>query len=415
MIVGGGAAGFFAAIASANAAPSREVIVLERGPEALAKVRISGGGRCNVTHACFDPRRLVESYPRGRRELLGAFHRFQPRDTVQWFEDRGVALKTESDGRIFPVSDSSDTIVRCLLDEARHAGVILRLRTSVDDVKQCEDGTYRVVVGDGSTIACDRLLIAAGGCRSAAVLRLIEAAGHTLEPPVPSLFAFDVATTWVGDLAGVALEDVEATAGTHRERGALLFTHQGLSGPAILRLSAAGARDFHRARYHFDLRIRWLPEWSEEQIRAELAARRESMPKRLVVNATIAPIPARLWERLVAASGIDSTLRWHDLSRAAERRLARTLTATTLPVSGKSLNKEEFVTCGGVRLGEVDWRTMESRRRPGLHFAGEVLDVDGFTGGFNFQSAWTTGWIAGMAMADTPAPAVSGTSRTRTR
>lgn len=408
VVVGGGAAGVFAAITAAEAATDCDVLVLERGPELLAKVRISGGGRCNVTHACFDPSRLVESYPRGARELLGPFHRFQPRDTIRWFESRGVRLKTESDGRVFPLSDSASTIVDCLLRAAEEAGVRCRTRLGVDSA-EARDGGFELALGDGSRIACDKLLVATGGCRSRASRDLVEALGHFLEPPVPSLFSFHVAAPWLQRLAGVTLVEVEiGLSGTKwRERGPLLVTHQGVSGPAVLRLSARAARLLAARDYRFDLRVHWLPTRREERIRAVLRERRKTMPKRQVSTSPISPLPARLWAALTATAGVDPERRWHALSRVEERDLAGVLCATVLTVSGKTLNKDEFVTCGGVQLGDVSFKTMESRLRPGLHFAGEVLDVDGLTGGFNFQAAWTTGWIAGRAMAGAPAQAPS--------
>lgn len=401
VVVGGGAAGLFAAIACAEAAPEQRIVVLEKGPEFLAKVRISGGGRCNVTHACFEPRELAERYPRGGRALIGPFQRFQPRDTVDWFAARGVRLKTELDGRMFPVTDSSLTIVECLLAAARQAGVELRSNTGVAEIVRGADGRFALSLPRGETLVCDQLLLATGGCRAPAAGRLAETLGHTLVPPVPSLFAFNLDLPWLRGLAGIAVEDVEAAVpGTSlRERGPLLITHWGVSGPAILRLSAWGARTLQERDYCFPLQIDWAPTHNAEAWTAEFATRRRDNGARCVVNTPSAGLPARLWERLVLAAGIASEQRWAGLSRAGQQQLVRQLTRTEFPVVGKSLNRDEFVTCGGVRLGEVDFRTMASRRCPGLYFAGELLDLDGLTGGFNFQAAWTTGWIAGHALA----------------
>ncbi|HEY8899525.1 MAG TPA: NAD(P)/FAD-dependent oxidoreductase [Chthoniobacterales bacterium] len=400
VIVGGGAAGFFAAIACAGADPSREVVLLESGRYLLTKVRISGGGRCNVTHACFEPRELAARYPRGGRALIGAFHRFQARDTVEWFESRGVRLKTEADGRMFPASNFSASIVDCLLERAEAAGVEVRTSMGVNAARRADDG-FLLELSDGSELACGKLLIATGGCRTPAAARWVEALGHTLEPPVPSLFTFHVETPWLRALPGIATEVEAEVPGTKlRERGPLLVTHWGVSGPAILRLSAWGARTLHDRDYRFSLRVNWLPGRTAESVREELRARRDSQPGKTVTNSPIAPLPARLWESIVAEAGIGADVRWATLSRAAMLALADLLTRTELPVNGKSLNKDEFVTCGGVRLPEVDFKTMESRIVPGLYFAGEVLDIDGVTGGFNFQAAWTTGWIAGHAMAE---------------
>ncbi len=401
VVAGGGAAGVFAAIACAEAMAGGEVTVVERGASLLAKVRISGGGRCNVTRACFDARELARGYPRGGRALLGPFGVFQPSDTVAWFEARGVPLKAEPDGRIFPVSDSSETVVDCLLRGAAAAGVRLRSGRGVEAVARRPGGGFELTLGRGERLVCDRLLLATGGCRTAAAGDLAVTLGHTLEPPVPSLFAFRVETPWVRELAGVSVETVEVSvpAAGVREIGALLLTHQGLSGPAVLRASAWGARALHGLDYRFPLRLNWLPGLSEDKIAAECDRRRLDQPARMVVNSPFAPLTARLWERLVLASGIERGTRWAALARAGQQRLVRQLRRTELPVIGKSMNKDEFVTCGGVRLGEIGFKTMESRICPGLFLAGELLDIDGITGGFNFQAAWTTGMIAGRAMA----------------
>jgi predicted Rossmann fold flavoprotein len=402
IVVGGGAAGVFAAITCAENAPGTKVTVLEKGPRLLAKVRISGGGRCNVTHHCFDPGELASRFPRGGRELIGSFQRFQARDTVEWFESRGAKLKVESDGRMFPITDSSETVIECLLRSAAAAGVTLVTNCGVENVNKNNDGTFRLKTSRQEQLIADQLLLATGGCRTPVLGQLAISLGHTLEAPVPSLFTFHIETEWLRQLAGVSVESVEASvleAGL-RENGPLLITHWGLSGPAILRLSAWGARKLADLNYRFPLRINWLPWLKPEGITAELESRRRRQAARLVVNATLAPLTARLWEALVQAAGIPRETRWAELSRSAQHRLVQQLTQAEFQVSGKSLNKEEFVTCGGVRLKEIDFRTMQSRICPRLYFAGELLDIDGITGGFNFQAAWTTGWIAGKAMAD---------------
>jgi predicted Rossmann fold flavoprotein len=401
VIAGGGAAGVFAAIACAEAAPGLEICVFEKGPELLAKVRISGGGRCNVTHACFEPREFARRFPRGERALIGAFQKFQAADTVEWFESRGVKLKTERDGRMFPVTDSSHTIMDCLLGRARAAGVKCTVGCGVETATRRSEGGFSLQLTDGESIECDWLLLATGGCRAPALGRLAASFGHQLEPPVPSLFTFNIEIPWLRELAGVSVELVEASvpgAGL-RERGPLLVTHWGLSGPVILRLSAWGARELHSMNYEFPLRLNWFPELNEPAIVTALQSRRAAQPARSVANSPLAPLPARLWEKLVLAAGIPAGKRWADLSRADQHRLILQLSQTEFSVTGKSLNKDEFVTCGGVRLGEVDFKTMQSRLCPGLYFAGELLDIDGITGGFNFQAAWTTGWIAGHALA----------------
>ena len=402
VIAGGGAAGFFAAIACAREAPDAEVVVLEKSSQFLSKVRISGGGRCNVTHACFDPRELTARYPRGERPLRAPFQQFQAADTVEWFESRGVRLKTESDGRMFPVTDSSQTIIDCLLREARNAGVVLTANRGLQSVARREGGGFLLGLADGAEEECDRLLLATGGCRALAWGGLAASLGHTIEPPVPSLFTFQIELSWLRELAGIAVEEVEAwVPGTKlRERGAVLVTHWGLSGPAILRLSAWGARELHERDYHFTVQLNWLPDWSAEKLGAEFQLRRESQPAKFVVNTTVGKLPARLWKQLVIQAGLAPETRWAALSRSAQHQLIQQLQRTELPVTEKSLNKDEFVTCGGVKLSEVDFKTMQSKICPGLYFAGELLDIDGITGGFNFQSAWTTGWIAGRAMAE---------------
>ncbi len=401
IVVGGGAAGFFAAITCAETRPGTEITVLEKGPQFLAKVKISGGGRCNVTHACFDARELAGHYPRGSRELIGPFQRFQPRDTIAWFAERGVELYTQPDGCLFPVSDSSQTIIDCFLQAAQQAGIKLRPRSEVAHITRRPQGGFTVTLNSGETLECDRLLLATGGCRAAAMGQLAAALGHTLEEPVPSLFTFEIATPWLRELAGIVVDDVEATVASAklRERGILLATHWGASGPVILRLSAWGARALHDLNYRFPLCLNWLPQLSPEGVRAELEARRTGQGAKLVANTPISPLSARLWEQLVLAAGIARETRWSSFVRGAQHRLIEQLTRTELPVTGRSLNKDEFVTCGGVRLSEVNFKTMESRVCPGLHFAGELLDIDGITGGFNFQAAWTTGWLAGRAMA----------------
>ena len=399
-IIGGGAAGFFAAIACVRANPANEVSIYERGSEFLTKVRISGGGRCNVTHACFDPRTMSERYPRGERALISPLHRFSPGDTVAWFEERGVRLKTEEDGRMFPVTDSSQTIIDCLVNEARAAGVRLFSRKGIETVARVANG-FELHFATGETTICDRLLLSTGGTRSVSGERIARALGHTLLPAVPSLFSFHVDAPWLRLLPGVSVQNVEASVPVSglREQGALLITHQGVSGPAILRLSAWGARILHGMDYEFVLRINWVPHLNEEEIRAQLQSFRQSNPNRHVMNSPLASLPARLWEQLALAAGIDRDTRWTTLSRSNVNALAHLLARTELQVNGKSLNKEEFVTCGGVDLREVNFKTMESRITPRLYFAGELLDIDGITGGFNFQAAWTTGWIAGHSMA----------------
>jgi predicted Rossmann fold flavoprotein len=420
VIAGGGAAGFFAAITCAEADPAGEVILLEASRALLAKVKISGGGRCNVTHACFDPRELVKRYPRGSRELLGAFHRWQPRDTVVWFADRGIELKTESDGRMFPTTDDSQTIIDCLQRAAQKARVEIRTRCGLTSVMWAgsahpaadhspsnpqDEGNppaFTLTLSTGEILTCDRLLLATGGPKVSSSPSLASQLGHTVEPPVPSLFTFNVTDPRLRDLAGLSVADATASVRDSklRETGPLLITHWCDRRPAILKLSAWGARELHARDYRFTLLVNWLGAKTLDHVRADLAAARLAYPRRQVATASpFAPLPQRLWERLVVAAGLPTDAIWTGISNDKLTALATQLTAAEFTVTGKSTNKDEFVTCGGVRLSEVDFKTMQSRLVPDLHFAGEALDIDGVTGGFNFQAAWTTGRLAGLAMA----------------
>ncbi|AKC84179.1 flavoprotein [Verrucomicrobia bacterium IMCC26134] len=430
LIVGGGAAGFFAAITAAEAAPEARVCLYEATAHPLAKVRISGGGRCNVTHACLEPRELVKRYPRGSRELLGPFTRFGPRDTIAWFAERGVTLKTEADGRMFPDTDDSATIVDCLRHAAEEAGVkiftsmgvrgIAAATTSsqsmVDEtpaaagaeVPAAESGKtapgcpgFDVTFTDDSVSHFDRVLLATGGNKSSIGLTIAEAFGHGIEPPVASLFTFHIDDPRLRGLEGVAVPGASTSVpGTKlAETGPLLVTHWGLSGPAILKLSAWGARELAACDYRFPLRISWTGGTQTEAFDA-LTYWRNAHPRKQLVNTNPFVMPSRLWERFIAAvPGLSPESQWAGISKDNLQKLAAQAAAADFTVEGKSLNKDEFVTCGGVRLREVDFKTMESRLQPGLHFAGELLDIDGITGGFNFQAAWTTGWLAGQALA----------------
>lgn len=420
VVIGGGAAGFFGAITCAEALQGRgSVTILERGSNVLQKVKISGGGRCNVTHACFEPKELAKRYPRGGPALIGAFHRFQAADTVKWFEARGVVLKTEADGRMFPTTDQSQTIINCLTTVARDAGVELRTGCGVERVERRAEGGFRLWLGAGGFqppagdaalrsggwkppapgLECDVLLLATGGTKAGD--SLAASLGHAIEPPVPSLFTFHIADKRLEGLSGLAVERATVSAvGTKlKETGPVLITHWGLSGPGILRLSAWGARELAACDYKFALRVNWLPDHNFESVIALAQAQRGLTGAKRVQNAPLAGLPSRLWERLVATAGIAPQTQWAGLNKAQTQTLARLLVESEFTVTGKSMNKEEFVTCGGVRLAEVDFKTMASRVCPGLYFAGELLDIDGITGGFNFQAAWTTGWLAGNAMA----------------
>jgi predicted Rossmann fold flavoprotein len=403
-VVGGGAAGFFGAIAAAEANPHSQVTLYEAGPEPLAKVRISGGGRCNVTHHCFEADQLVQRYPRGGKALRGAFSRFQPRDTVAWFSSRGVALKTEADGRMFPVSDDSATIVECLMGAARQAGVKVHTRSPIVGIEKLDTGFELQLRAREGYVACDRLLLATGS--SPIGHRIAQSLGHCLEPTVPSLFTFNIADSHLHQLSGVAVElaTVQLKAKDSKkplmQTGPLLITHWGLSGPAVLKLSAWGARHLHSQRYQGQLTVNWLAISDQMQVQSQLQQAKAQTPKRLMT--TYSPFPTlskRLWQYLLNRAEIDTALTWANFSKKQLNRLLQELTQGNYKIAGKGSFKDEFVTCGGVRLKEVSFKTMESKQCAGLYLAGEILDIDGITGGFNFQSAWTTGWLAGQAIA----------------
>ncbi len=416
-MVGGGAAGFFSAITCAKMYPQARVTLLEAGRQLLAKVRISGGGRCNATHACFDPAILVQNYPRGGKALRGAFTRFQPRDTVEWFASHSVTLKTEADGRMFPVTDDSATIVNCLIRAAEDAGVQIRTGDAVVSVKQLTSDIgegphssasltdrgdtaprFEIELKSGEQLKCDRLLLATGSNPSG--FKWAKDLGHTIEPPVPSLFTFNIYDSRIQDLAGVSVANakVKLPGAKLEQTGPLLITHWGVSGPAVLKLSAWGARFLHDRHYRTPVLINWLPQYNPEVLRQQLLGVKSQLSHRLVVSSCPFPIPRRLWERLTSAIGIDEPKRWADISNKTLDKLLQELVQGEYQITGKGAFKEEFVTCGGVNLKEVDFKTMESRRCRGLYFAGEILDIDGVTGGFNFQSAWTTAWLAGNAI-----------------
>jgi predicted Rossmann fold flavoprotein len=331
---------------------------------------------------------------------LSPFQKFSARETVAWFAARGVALKTESDGRMFPVTDSSETIIECLLNAATKAGVKMKLNRSVIAATKLGDGTFQLKLADGSDLSCDRLLLATGGCRAAVAGQLAVSLGHSLVPPVPSLFTFQIETEWLRAAAGISLPSaaLSVPSANLRQRGPLMITHWGLSGPSVLVLSAWGARALHDLNYHFPLVVNWVPDLNPEQLQLEIDVLRRRNGAKLVVNTSIASLTARLWEHLVLAAGISRETRWSAFTRVQLQALVRQLNHTEFNVVGKSLNKDEFVTCGGVKLAEVDFKTMQSKLCPGLFFAGELLDIDGVTGGFNFQAAWTTGYLAGTSM-----------------
>lgn len=398
VVIGGGAAGFWGAIACAEAHPQARVTILEASGQLLSKVRISGGGRCNVTHACFEPTQLVGNYPRGSKALRGAFSRFQPQDTVRWFQSHGVSLKTEADGRMFPKTNDSETIIACLQRTAKTLGIQVRTGVSVTHIHH--EAQFTIQCKSGEKLRCDRILLATGSHPLG--YRLAQQLGHTLVSPVPSLFTFKIKDARLQDLAGIAVAPVQLrlTVGDQKfdQRGPLLVTHWGLSGPAVLKLSAWGARAFHQSRYQGELTVNWVPHHSYEDLRQLLGKTRTAVAKRAIANHCPVKLPQRLWQKLITAAGIAPQQRWANVSKQQLRSLLQELTQGKFQILGKGVFKDEFVTCGGVDLKQINFKTMESRCCPGLHFAGEVIDIDGITGGFNFQNAWTTAWLAAQAI-----------------
>lgn len=400
IVIGGGAAGFFCAVNAAQKDPGLQVIILEKTSKLLSKVRISGGGRCNVTHSCFSISDMVKRYPRGASFLKKAFHHFFTTDTIAWFKEKGVLLKTEDDGRMFPVSNTSQTIVECLMKEANKYGVEIMMNAEVQQISR-EGETFSISIAGNRTITADKICIASGGYPKAAQFDWLKRMGHTIEEPVPSLFTFNMPGNSITALMGVSTghATVKIMGTKLAEEGPLLITHWGMSGPAVLKLSAWGARELQSRNYVFTIMVNWLPAFNENTFREKVQQLRFDIATQKIVNRNPFGLPARLWEYLLQQSGIDDNWRWADLPAKEQNRLVKNVCTQEFRVSGKTTFKEEFVTAGGIQLGEVDVNTMQSRLVPGLYFAGEVLNIDGVTGGFNFQNAWTTGWIAANAIA----------------
>jgi predicted Rossmann fold flavoprotein len=404
-IVGGGPAGYFAALAAAAINNDLRITIFEATRFPLDKVRISGGGRCNVTHHCFDIAELVKNYPRGNKELRGSFNRFQPRDTVAWFAEHRVKLKTEEDGRMFPVTDRSSTIVDCLVSACARAGIRVQLAARVKSINAVSDGNiseFELELKGDEQKKFDRVLLATGGNPQGH--KLAAALGHTIVPSVPSLFTFNVTDSRLQGLAGISFPDASLRLQVGKkqrleQRGALLITHWGLSGPAVLKLSAWGARLLHENEYRAELTVNLLPDLKSEQVYETLTSFKEEHGRKLMSSGGAFTIPKRYWSRIAEQIGLSESDTWANVTKKTLAALVSELIDAKFSVSGKGVFKEEFVTCGGVSLREVDFDTMQSRVCPGLYFAGEILDIDGITGGFNFQSAWTTGWIAGSKMA----------------
>lgn len=399
-MIGGGAAGFFCAVNAARMNPLLKVTIVEKSNKLLSKVKVSGGGRCNVTHACFDIGKMSRQYPRGQNFVKKTFHQFFTTDIIQWFEERGVKLKTEQDGRMFPVTDSSQTIIDCLIREANKYGVEIMMNVEVRSLKSEARG-FKLQLSDLRILASDFICIASGGYPKTQMFDWLRQLGHTIEEPVPSLFTFNMPGHSITKLMGVSVENVKVKiAGTAlAEQGPLLITHWGLSGPVILRLSAWGARELKERNWEFVISINWLPDFNEQQLREEFKRMRSETASQKMIGKNPFGLPARLWEFLAIQSGIKPGWRWADLPSAEQNRGIKNLCSYECVIKGKTTFKEEFVTAGGIKLSEVDANTMVSKKVPGLFFAGEVLDVDGITGGFNFQHAWTSGWVAAKTIA----------------
>ena len=401
LVAGGGAAGFFCAINAARLNPDLKVILVEKTGKLLSKVKISGGGRCNVTHACFSIPDMIKKYPRGSHFVKKTFHQFFTTDTIQWFEERAVRLKTEDDGRMFPVSNTSQSIIDCLLEEAKKYRVEIRLHHEIRNIEYLNEPVSFVVhFNNDLTLPADFICLASGGYPKSSMFEWITKTGHSIEEPVPSLFTFNMPGNSITSLMGVSVPDaqVKISSETLKERGPLLITHWGMSGPAILKLSAWGARILKEKEYRFEIRVNWMADKTDQILRDEIQLIRESTGGKKIKQKNPWDLPQRLWEWMLEQSGIGD-IHWADLSTILQNKLIQSLTAQAFQVEGKTTFKEEFVTAGGVRLAEVNHHTMESKIRPGLFFAGELLDVDGITGGFNFQHAWSSGFIAGKSIA----------------
>jgi predicted Rossmann fold flavoprotein len=409
VVIGGGAAGFFCAVNAARINPSLKVTIVEKTGKLLSKVKVSGGGRCNVTHACFEIPALIKKYPRGTNFLKKTFHQFNTSHCIKWFEERGVKLKTEADGRMFSITDSSQTIIDCLMQEANKYGVEIMMNVEVKGIEirnsnpeiQREEKKFKVLLSDLEFINSDFVLVACGGYPKSSMFNWLKEPGHSIEDPVPSLFTFNMPSNPITELMGVVVENtsVKIVGSKLSEEGPLLITHWGMSGPVILKLSAWGARELANNNYHFNIIVNWAPQYNEQILREEWQQIRNTHSAQKISNRNPFALPNRLWVYLLNECGIKEGIRWADLAGKEQNKLIKNLTAHEFKVKGKTTFKEEFVTCGGIKLSEVDSNTMQSKVVPNLYFAGEILDVDGITGGFNFQHAWTSGWIAAQAIA----------------
>lgn len=400
VVIGGGAAGFFCAVNAARFNPNLRVTIVEKGGKLLSKVKVSGGGRCNVTHALFDISDMSGRYPRGYNFVKKTFHRFFTTHTIEWFQQRGVDIVKESDGRMFPKTNTSQTIVDCLMQEASMYGVDIQTGADVKSIEKKENA-FELTLANGKMMNAHFVCVASGGYPKGSMFHWLQSLGHTIAEPVPSLFTFNLPQHSITALMGVSvpMARVKIEGSKLVEEGPVIITHWGLSGPAVLRLSAWGARELFDKGYHFKAHIAWLPQYNDQSLKSVLQTLRAQHPTQKVANATFAQLPNRLWLFLLEQSGVSTEIRWADLSSKIENTLIRNLVDYVVEVKGKTTFKEEFVTAGGINLGEIDANTMMSKKVENLFFAGEVMDVDGITGGFNFQHAWTSGWIAAKTIA----------------
>lgn len=411
VVIGGGAAGFFSAIQTAELHPDWDISILEKSNKILSKVKVSGGGRCNVTHACPDIEILLKKYPRGARFLKKAFYQFATKNTIAWFAKNGVNLHTEKDGRMFPTTNNSETIIECLLQKVKQYKIKVLLNHEVVDIvkeKQQENEStnsnnrpaFIITLSNSTKINANAICMATGGMLKANSFEWLKRLGHTIVEPVPSLFTFNTTDKSITNLMGVAVDkaSIQWVGNKYIEQGPLLITHWGISGPAAIKLSAWCAREMAAVNYEGQIAINWVPTYSEQSLRMEWINLRLELGKKEIGSKNPFNLPNRLWHYFLQVAEISTTLKWADLKSTQQQILIQQLVRTTLPIKGKTTFKEEFVTCGGVDLADIDASTMESKLLPGLHFAGEMMDVDGITGGFNFQHAWTSGWIAAQHM-----------------
>jgi len=405
VVIGGGAAGFFCAINAARIHKGLRVILIEKSSKLLSKVKVSGGGRCNVTHSCYSIADLIKYYPRGGSFLKKTFHQFYTEDTIKWFSDREVKLKTEADGRMFPESNSSQTIIDCLLNEANKCGIEILMNTDAKTIEaispsSSSESNFNITINSGKIIQANYVCVACGGFPKEAHFDWLKNLGHSIETPVPSLFTFNIPKNSITELMGISVPHVSIKiSGTKLEQfGPLLITHWGLSGPAILKLSAWGARDFSKTNYEFIAVVNWLPDFNDNTLREEMQQLRFKIAAQKICNRNPFGLPGRLWEYFLKECEIDQEIRWSDLPVKNQNKLVKVMTGQAFQIKGKTTFKEEFVTAGGINLSEIDANTMQSKLVKGLFFAGEIIDVDGVTGGFNFQNAWTTGFIAAKSL-----------------